>query len=238
MSVPRPRPGPARVVIAINRVEWGMAKPAAVILGAGPGIGLATARAFHAEGFRVGLVGRPGDPLEAWSRELDGAPVLGADAGRAEPLQAALETLRAALGWPEALVWNASAGAQGPVAGLTPEAALADLQVNVLGPLAAVRWALPAMRAAGHGTLLFTGGGLALQPKAGLASASLGKAALRSLALSFAEELAPDGIHAATVTVRGFVQPGSILPPERIAQCFLDLHRQPRGSWDKELVLP
>ena len=220
--------------MAVNPVEWGMAKPSAVILGAGPGIGLAAARAFHAEGFRVGLVARPGDPLEAWSRELGGGPVLGAALDRPEQLQAAL----AALEPPEVLVWNASAGVQGPAAGLTPELALADLQVNLLGPLAAVRWALPAMRAAGRGTLLFTGGGLALQPKPGLASASLGKAALRSLALSFAQELEPEGIHAATVTVCGFVAPASALSPERIAQCFLDLHRQPRGAWDKERGLP
>ena len=214
-----------------------MAKPVAVILGAGPGIGLATARAFHAEGFRVGLVARPGDPLEAWSRELDGAPVLGVEAGRSEPLQGALAALEAALGWPEVLIWNASAGAQGPAAGLTPEQALADLQVNVLGPLAAVRWALPAMRAAGHGTLLFTGGGLALQPKAGLASAALGKAALRSLALSLGEELAPAGIHAATLTICGFVQAGTALDAEKVANVFWELHCQARDRWTYEIIV-
>jgi len=108
----------------------------------------------------------------------------------------------------------------------------------VAAALAGARWALPSMRAAGEGTLLFTGGGIGLKPQAGLASASLGKAALRSLALSFAEELEPEGIHAAIVTVRGFVQAGTALSPEAVAECFWELHAQPPGSWDKERVLP
>jgi hypothetical protein len=38
----------------------------------------------------------------------------------------------------------------------------------------------------------------------------MGKAALRSLALCLAQELAPEGIHAATITVCGFVQRGTL----------------------------
>jgi NAD(P)-dependent dehydrogenase (short-subunit alcohol dehydrogenase family) len=94
------------------------------------------------------------------------------------------------------------------------------------------------MRRAGRGTLLFTGGGLALGPKPGLAAASLGKAALRSLALSLAGELAPEGIHAATVTVCGFVQPGTPLSPDRVAQAFWELHAQERDHWENEWILP
>jgi NAD(P)-dependent dehydrogenase (short-subunit alcohol dehydrogenase family) len=93
------------------------------------------------------------------------------------------------------------------------------------------------MRARGRGTLLFTGGGLALAPKQGLASASLGKAALRSLALSLGEELAPAGIHAATVTICGFVQPGTPFAPSLIAQVFWDLHLQKNDPWDRERII-
>jgi NAD(P)-dependent dehydrogenase (short-subunit alcohol dehydrogenase family) len=94
------------------------------------------------------------------------------------------------------------------------------------------------MRRAGRGTLLFTGGGLALQPKPGMASACLGKAALRSLALSLGAELAPEGIHAGTVTVAGFVQAGTALDAERVAQAFWDFHCQPRKDWTFESVIP
>ena len=210
----------------------------AVILGAGPGIGLAAARGFCREGFRVAMVSRPTDDLAGFRTALDGGLVLGADLAQVAELAGALAAVEAWGGLPGVLVCNASAGTRGTAAELTRDQALTDLQVNVLSALAGARWALTGMRAQGRGTLLFTGGGLALEPKPGLASGSLGKAALRSLALSFAAELEPEGIHAATVTIRGFVQPGTDLAPERIAQCFLELHRQPRGSWDRERVLP
>jgi NAD(P)-dependent dehydrogenase (short-subunit alcohol dehydrogenase family) len=163
--------------------------------------------------------------------------VLGADLARAEPLREALAAIEAWGGAPEALVYNASAGTPGPAAELDPAQLQADLRVNVGSALAAARWALPAMRQAGRGTLLFTGGGLALRPQAGLASASLGKAALRSLALSLAQELEPEGIHAATVTVCGFVQPGTPFAPELIAQEFWELHLQKRECWENERIL-
>ena len=215
-----------------------MAEPLAVILGAGPGIGLATGLRFRREGFRVALVSRPEAPLEGFRAALGGALVLGADLGHPARLREALDAIATWGGWPQVLVYNASAGIRCPASDLTPDLAAADLQVNVLAALAGVQWALPSLLAAGRGTLLFTGGGLGLKPQAGLASGSLGKAALRSLALSYAAELEPLGIHAATVTVCGFVQPGTALSPERIAQCFLDLHLQQPGSWDRECILP
>jgi short-subunit dehydrogenase len=215
-----------------------MEKPLAVILGAGPNIGLASALRFRREGFRVAVVARPSDPLEAFRASLGGSFVLGADLAVPGEAERALGAVEAVEGFPEVLLHNASAGAPGGAADLAPAQALADLLVNVAVPLAAVRWALPDMRSKGRGTLLFTGGGLALKPQAGLASGSLGKAALRSLALSLAAELEPEGIHAATVTVRGFVQAGTDLPPERVAEAFWILHAQFPGAWDAEVVLP
>ena len=129
-------------------------------------------------------------------------------------------------------------GTPGAGADLEPDHLWQDFQVNVAAPLGAVRWALPAMLRAGRGTLLFTGGGLALQPKPGLAASSMGKAALRSLALSLGQELAPQGVHAATVTVCGFVQPGTALDAETVAEAFWACHLQDREGWTWEMTLP
>jgi short-subunit dehydrogenase len=210
-----------------------------VILGAGPGIGLALARRFQAEGFRLALVSRPTDPLDGFRADLGGqALVLGQDLADPGTLAGTLAAIQDWGGEPELLVYNASAGTPGPAAGLDPAGLGRDLQVNALAPLAAAQWALAGMRRAGRGTLLFTGGGLALQPKPGMASACLGKAALRSLALSLGAELAPEGIHAGTVTVAGFVQAGTALDAERVAQAFWDFHCQPRKDWTFEWVIP
>jgi NAD(P)-dependent dehydrogenase (short-subunit alcohol dehydrogenase family) len=219
-----------------------MTKPLAVILGAGPGIGMAVALRFAREGFGVAAVARPADPLEAFQEALAaaGAPalVLGADLADPEALEGALAAIQAWGGLPEVLVYNASAGAPGPAGDLDPAQLLRDLQVNAAGPLRAAQWALAGQRRAGRGSLLFTGGGLGLQPKPGMASACLGRAALRSLALSLGAELAPEGIHAATVTVCGFVQPATALDAPKVAQAFWDLHLQPRPQWAHEIIVP
>ena len=219
-----------------------MHRPLAVVLGAGPGIGLAVARRFAQGGFQVAAVSRPGDPLDRFREALAalGAPalVLGADLAREGALAEACAAIQAWGGLPEVLVYNASAGVQGPAADLDPAQLREAFRVSVGAPLEAAQWALPAMRRAGRGTLLFTGGGLALGPKPGLAAAALGKAALRSLALSLAGELAPEGIHAATVTIRGFVQPGTPLDPDLVAQVFWEIYLQKKEDWHPERTLP
>jgi short-subunit dehydrogenase len=218
-----------------------MTKPLAVILGAGPGIGMAVALRFAQEGFEVAAVSRPSDPLAAFRVALEAtgarALVLGADLADPAALEEVLEAIQTWGGLPEVLVYNASAGAPGPAGDLNPRQLLRDLQVNAASPLRAAQWALPGLREAGRGSLLFTGGGLGLQPKAGMASACLGRAALRSLALSLGAELAPEGLHAATVTVCGFVQPGTALDGPKVAQAFWDLHLQPRAQWVHEIIV-
>ena len=45
------------------------------------------------------------------------------------------------------------------------------------------------------------------------------------------------GIHVATVTVAGFVQPGGPLAPELIAERYWQLHTQAPGQWEHEIIL-
>jgi short-subunit dehydrogenase len=94
------------------------------------------------------------------------------------------------------------------------------------------------MVSAGGGTVLFTGGGLALAPQAGLGVASLvaGKSALRGLALVLHEELKPQGIHVGLVTIAGMVAPGTAFDPDRIAEAYWDLLSEPRAGWTAETV--
>jgi len=92
------------------------------------------------------------------------------------------------------------------------------------------------MRAAGSGTIIFTGGGLALDPMSQFASVGIGKAALRNLAQSLAKELKPEGIHVATVTICGMVKAGTHFDPAKIAERFIELHQQPAGSFEAEVL--
>lgn len=211
-----------------------------VVIGIGPGIGLSVARRFAAEGYSLGLISRRGNKLSelADALALDGFkahPVI-ADAAKPVQLQAAIREVERALGPIEVLIYNAYMSKPGAPSELGHEDLEATLQVNLFGALQAAQAVIPSMRRLGRGSLLFTGGGLALRPSAELAALSVGKAALRALVGSLAQELAPDGIHVATVTVRGQVKAGTALDPDLIAEKFWELHNQERSQWLTEVV--
>ncbi|WP_406853787.1 SDR family NAD(P)-dependent oxidoreductase [Alsobacter sp. KACC 23698] len=198
------------------------------IVGYGPGIGAAVARRFAQAGYRVlGLSRRADGPAGA-------VELRQADASDPSSLSAALSGERV-----DALVFNAyrMTPAAGP-SDLTPEDLMADMQVNLAGALASVRAVLPGMRTRGTGAILFTGGGLAFDPTGWLAAASLaaGKAALRNFAQALNAELAPQGIHAGTVTVAGMVQPGTPFDPDHIADAFWDLAQDQPGHFRADIV--
>lgn len=213
------------------------ASPLAVILGAGPLLGASVARRFAREGFRTAIIGLDAGCLEELTTTLPGARGYLRDLGEAGAVPELFGTIEREQGEAQVLVYNASAGSRGPASRLAPASLERDLRINAIAPLEATQRVLPAMRKAGQGTLLFTGGGLALKPKMDMTSGSMGKAALRQLALCLAEELAPEGLHAATVTIAGFVQRGTPMDPDRIADHFWELHREPRGQWRSEIVL-
>lgn len=194
---------------------------AAIIVGHGPGVGDATARAFAAEGRSVALLARDGiRAREAASAIGPGAIGLAADAGDEQALIAALDEAARTLGDPGVLVYNAARWRPGPVLSTTVDELVADYRIDVVGAFVAARWA--AVRMKGGGALLFTGGGLSMHPSAEAPSLSIGKGAIRALALMLADELAPAGIRVGTVTIAGTVG-GPGLPPESVAAAFIAL---------------
>jgi NAD(P)-dependent dehydrogenase (short-subunit alcohol dehydrogenase family) len=94
------------------------------------------------------------------------------------------------------------------------------------------------MKARRAGVILFTGGGLALNPGYGVNVLSLvaGKAGLRGLGLALHEALKPDGIHVGMVTIAGMVAHGTAFDPDRIAERYWDLCREPAGAWTPDIV--
>jgi short-subunit dehydrogenase len=211
-----------------------------IIVGAGPGVGQAVAQRFGREGFRLALVARRAATLTQLVDELRGqghaAHGFSADAGDTASLHTALDLIRSQVGEPDVLVYNATAGAPGLPSRIDPDGLLADLRVSVVGALVAAQQVIPAMQARGQGTILFTGGGLALHPWPQAASLAIGKAGLRNLAYSLGAELEPAGIHVATVTIAGSVQSGTHFDPDLIAEAYWQLHSQPRGRWEREIV--
>ena len=204
----------------------------AVVVGYGPGMGAAIARAFAREGMAVAIFARDTARLDAGVAELRaaGAPDaagIAADATDADSLRRALVDAIERFGTPSVLVYNASLWRPGPTLATHPAEFEQDFRLNVGGALVSTLAVAPAMQARGAGTILFTGGGLALYPSPDAPSLSVGKAGIRALALLLAKELAPAGIKVGTVTILGAVAPGTPFDPDRIAEAFARFHHAP-----------
>lgn len=204
--------------------------PVALIIGMGPGLSAALARRFAASGYAIAGFARGPEKSAALAAEFAAQgrtlDLRAVDADDFDALGAAVSTVDAQVGPIEVLIYNAYSATPALPSQLALDALMADFRVNVGGALAAVRAALPLMQARGAGTILLTGGGLALDPTGWPAASSLaiGKAGIRNLAQSLHKELEGGPIRVATVTVTGQILPGTALSSERIAERFWDLH--------------
>jgi short-subunit dehydrogenase len=208
-----------------------------LLVGAGPGLGLAVARRFAVGGYRVTLLARQKDRLGELAQSLDdtGAEIdtIEADASDSDDLRARMTELYGSDGAPGVVIYNAVMGAPDQLMSSTAAHLQTAYAVDVIGAIVIAQVAAPAMRAAGFGTIVVTGGGFADHPIPALATISLGKAALRAAATMLGADLGPDGIRVATLTIAGQIVAGTAFDPERIAERYWEVV-QTDGPWQAE----
>ncbi|MFJ9711863.1 SDR family oxidoreductase [Streptomyces sp. NPDC101234] len=217
-----------------------MALGTAVIVGVGPGIGLAIAHTFAHAGHPVAMLARDEAKLGAYADQFasGGQEVRGyaADAGDPDDLRAAIHRAITELGAPDVLVYNAGVRRKDSPLGGDDQDWADVTAVNVLGARVAADAVLPELRD-GRGSLLFTGGGYALSPSREHASLSVGKAALRAYVHTLHDQLTGTGVHATCVTITRDIGGGEArFDPAVLAQAYLDLHNQPASAWQLELM--
>lgn len=210
-----------------------------IIVGMGPGNGRAIAERFGAEQYGIGLISRTAEKLEEQSDALKklgfSVAFRAADTNNHDAVAAAIKALEDELGPIDVLLFNAYAASPELPTKLPPQTLADDLGVNVVAPLMAAQAVLPGMRERGSGAILLTGGGLALYPSMHAASLSIGKSAIRTLALVLHEELKGEGIRVGTVTIAG--QVGSDIQPEDVARAFWAMSQERHGEHQPETVL-
>lgn len=212
-----------------------------ILIGSGPGIGEAAARRFGNGGYRVGLIARSKDNLDEQVKRLSESSITVktaiADAGDSPALEKAVQYLKQELGGCDVLIYNAAVMRTGAPLELTVEQIQREFQVNVLGALVAVKVVTPDFIDRGTGAILFTGGGLSLEPFPEWTSLALGKAALRNLGFSLHKELSPQGIQVSVMTICGIVKQGTAFDPEMIAEQYWRVATGPRGLGDREVII-
>ncbi|MGX1560075.1 SDR family NAD(P)-dependent oxidoreductase [Streptomyces sp. NPDC055506] len=206
------------------------------LVGAGPGLGLATARRFGTAGHTVALVSRDARKLEELTAELarDGIEARGFAADVLDPasLTRALREASESLGPIEILQYSPvpRADFMKPVLDTSADDLEAPLSFSVKGPVTAVNAVLPGMRALGRGTLLFVNGGSAVRPHPGRAGTSIAFAAESAYARMLHDALAPENIHAAQLIIPGAIRPDAEhSSPEVLARRLYDLHAERDG---------
>ncbi|WP_028550797.1 SDR family NAD(P)-dependent oxidoreductase [Paenibacillus sp. UNC451MF] len=202
-------------------------KPLLVIVGSGPGVSAGIAKKFGSNGFRVVLISRTKPSLERSLEDLHQVHIesygITADASDPNSLKTAFKQIRSIYGVTNVLVYNAAHIVPGDPLSLTEKQLIEDFKVNTVGALTSAQQVIPDMVERKQGTLFFTGGGIALAPNPLYTSLSIGKAGIRSLALSMAETLSPYGIYVGQVLIADHVQKGTYYDPDRIADVYWEL---------------
>lgn len=184
----------------------------AVIIGAGPGLGMSMARTFGREGYRIALISRSdtrhGDYLADLSVLDIEATAHTADVTDLDRLGAVIAEIAAA-GDIEVVYYGPAAGQPVPITEVDVQTARAGFEL--LWPVVQVVDAvLPGMRERGAGGVIISGGLSSVRPMPMLGQLALVGAALRNYALTLHAALADEGVYAGTLTIGGLIERGDI----------------------------
>ena len=201
-------------------MNLGLAGKVAVVTGGSRGLGFYSARAMAAEGARLAICARGEEGLAVAAETLrgEGGEVLTVrcDIGEEGGAAALIDAVRERYGALDVLVNNVGGNRRGRFEETTDEDWLDIIQLNVLSGFRAARLAIPLMREAGGGSIVFISSVFGREKGGpGLSIYNTTKTALISASGIMALELAKDGIRV------NCVAPGSI--------------QFPGGSWDKRV---
>ncbi len=222
----------------------------ALITGVGEGTGSALASHFSQGGYRVAMLARNRDRLQALETELPGAKAYACDIGDLDALMRTVEAVRADLGAPSVLVHNAVRANFEDFLKADPEDLERNFRVNTTSLLYLARALAPVMLDAGRGAIMVTGNTAAFRGIPNYAVFSPTKAAQRNLAQCLARDLGPKGVHVAYFNIDAVIdvpwtrdrfhpdKPDEffIEPPDIAAEVFHVAH-QPRSAWSFDVEI-
>jgi NAD(P)-dependent dehydrogenase (short-subunit alcohol dehydrogenase family) len=175
----------------------GAERPVALVTGAARGIGLATAKRFVAEGWRVALLDIAADILWPAVQGLNKpGDVLGlhCDVSDATAVKSAIAEIERKFGRLDALVNNAGIATFAPVMETSDADWARIMAVNLTGPFLCTKAAVPLMREHGGGAIVNITSISAVRASTLRSAYGTSKAGLAHLTKQLAVELASSGI--------------------------------------------
>ncbi len=178
-----------------------LAGKAAIVTGAGSGIGKAIAEAFAHEGARVAVLDINEPAARAVAATIgEAACAIRCDVTKKSEIAAAVAASHAAFGRIDILVNNAGIGHRARPMLEIEEADLDRvLAVIVKGTFLMTQTVVPTMKERGGGVIINTGSTSAIRPRPGMSAYNAAKGALHLLAKTMALEFAADNIRVCTL---------------------------------------
>ena len=226
-----------------------MDKPVCVVIGAGPGNGLAVSKKFAEEGFAVALCARGKSQLEVLQREVPGSRTYIYDVCEIKSPGRVFPKIRSELGPIRVLVYNAGSGAFKNVDDTSVDELQNSWEVNARGLFVAAKEGLPDLRGQPGANIVVIGATASVRGGANSAPFAAAKAAQRSLAQSLARHLGPERIHVSLLVLDGvFDTPDALaalkdkpreffLSTRGISEAVWFLTQQSEDAWTFELDL-
>jgi NAD(P)-dependent dehydrogenase (short-subunit alcohol dehydrogenase family) len=237
----------------------------ALIVGGGPGISASCARLFATNGMAVGIAARtPDKPVLQDLEKTHGVRRYGCDASDPASVEQLFSTVVRDLGAPTLVVHNIDGRVPGifgkRIIDADPSLAFDTFRSAAFSAFLVGRQAARLMlenepNASGvRGSIIFTNASAALKGFPSSSAFAMACHAKSGLAQSMARELMPQGIHVANVPIdaavglpqedgtpahrrAGTTVDDNMADPDRIAETYLQLHRQHRSTWAFEIVL-
>lgn len=224
-------------------------QPVCAIVGVGSGNGASFARKFTSEGYRVAMLSRDIEYLQALEREIPDAKAYQYDATATDKAAAVFSQIESEMGAIAVLIYNAGAGAFRNIDDSDVDAFQRAWEVNARGLFVAAKQVIPQMRKNKAGNIVVIGATASLRGGAGSAPFASGKAAQRSLAQSMARYLGPEKIHVSYVIVDGVIDlertrkampnksDDDFIKPDDLAASVWTLTQQKSSAWTFEIDL-
>jgi NAD(P)-dependent dehydrogenase (short-subunit alcohol dehydrogenase family) len=205
----------------------------AIVTGAGRGIGAATALALARAGASVAVTARRVDEAAAVAGRIASAHgraiAVACDVGEATSVDDAVKQTERRLGTPTILINNAGRIAPiGKFAEVAVEEWAAVIDVNLIGAVRMAHAVLPAMLAAGRGTIVNVSSGAARRAMVGWSAYCASKAGLNMLTQSLALEHGGAGLRVFSLApgivdtdMQGAIRESGIGPIARLPRAML-----------------
>lgn len=209
------------------------------IFGFGPGVGAAAARKWSSEGFKVALLSRTLEKVQAAEGTIPQSKGFACDVTKPAEIDSAVANIEKELGPIHTVVYNAGNGVWKTWDALDLDLFDMAMKTNVHGLLKVTQAIAPGMIQRGQGVILVTGATASMRGKPFTVGFAPPKGAQRLLAQALARDLGPKGVHVGLFIIDGAIgvdgkDDPSKIDPKAIADTYWHVANQPNTCWSFE----